>query len=245
MTNERKLMRISELAEATGVSTQTIHYYLREGLLLPPTKTAPNMAYYGPEHIEDIRLIKELQEKRYLPLTVIKLVLQAKREGKDASDLQDMHLIMEKIFLPSGPEEELQPLTLIELVVATGLSAATLETLEELGLLMPTTTPQGKRYDGLDVRIAHAVKKLLDLGLALSDLGFYGQYVEALRAEARVIHDKIFHGQGDRDRPPRTEIKEILDNLKASLVTKVYRQMALEHQHQEDADERISDGPGN
>jgi DNA-binding transcriptional MerR regulator len=108
MTTEGKLMRIGELAEATGVSTQTIHYYLREGLLPPPIKTARNMAYYGPDHIEDIRLIKELQEKRYLPLSVLKLVLGAKREGKDVSQLQDMRLSLEELFRPLGPEEEIE-----------------------------------------------------------------------------------------------------------------------------------------
>jgi DNA-binding transcriptional MerR regulator len=169
-------MRISELVEATGVSAQTIHYYLREGLLPPPTKTAPNMAYYGPEYVEDIRLIKELQEKRYLPLSVIRLMLDAKRKGKDVSHLQDMRLSLEELFRPLGPEDELEPVALVELVAMTGLPAATLEALEEMGLLMPATTPQGKRYDGLDVRIARAVKKLLDLGLEPSDLGFYGQY---------------------------------------------------------------------
>jgi len=234
--NKKELMRISELARITGVSTQTIHYYLREGLLLPPTKTAPNMAYYGSEHVEDIKLIKQLQEKRYLPLSVIKLVLQAKREGKDVSDLRDMRLIMEEIFLPLGPEERLQPVTLMELVVITGLSAATLEALEEPGLLTPAAAPEGKRYNGLDVRIARAVKELLDLGLEPSDLGFYRQYLEALRAEAMVIHDKVFHGSGDKKRIPRMEIKGILDDLKTSLVAKVYRQAATDHQHKEDTD---------
>ncbi len=178
MAEEKKLMRIRELADATGVSTQAIHYYLREGLLPPPTKTARNMAYYGPEYIEDIKLIKELQEKRYLPLAVIKLVLAAKREGKDLGQLQDMRLNLEGIFRPLGPEEGLNPMTQVEVVAMTGLPSEILETLDKMGLLMPIVTTDGKRYDGLDVHIARIVKKLLDLGLAPSDLGFYGQYVD-------------------------------------------------------------------
>ena len=53
-------MPIRELARAAGVSPQTIQYYVREGLLPPPTKTAKNMAYKGPEHVAAIRLFKEL-----------------------------------------------------------------------------------------------------------------------------------------------------------------------------------------
>ena len=231
MTHER-LMRISELVEATGVSAQTIHYYLREDLLPPPLKTAPNMAYYGSEYIEDIRLIKELQEKRYLPLSAIKLVLDAKRDGKDVSHLQDMRLGLEDLFRPLGPEDEMETLTLVELVAMTGLPAATLEILTEMRLLIPTITTQGTRYDGLDARIARSVKKLLDLGLETSDLGFYGQYVEVLRTEARVIWEKLFHDSDSKRHIPSSEVKEILDNLKASLTAKVYRWAALElHNH--------------
>ncbi len=234
VVDERKLMRISELAEVTGVSVQTIHYYLRDGLLSSPIKTAPNMAYYGPEHIEDIRLIKELQEKRYLPLSVIKLVLAAKREGKDVSQLQDMRLSLEELFRPLGPEEEMEPVTLLELVAVTGLAAATLEALEEIGLLMPTAVPEGKRYDGLDVRVAQAAKKLLDLGLEPSDLRFYDQYIEVLRTEARVIREKVIHGPAPAPRASGSEIKQALDDLKASLAAKVYRRAALEFHSRED-----------
>lgn len=235
MTRDVKLMRIRELAQATGVSAQTIHYYLREGLLPPPVKTAPNMAYYGQEYIEDIRFIKELQEKRYLPLSIIRLVLEHKREGKDVSHIQDMRLSLEEIFRPLGPEEDLGPVTLVELVAMTGLGSATLEEMEEMGVLMPATTPAGKRYDGLDVRIARSIKKLLDLGLAPSDLGFYSAYVQALRTEVRVIFEKFSHGEASGVRVSGRELKEAVDSLKASLAAKVYRQAALEF-HREEAD---------
>lgn len=239
MAEEKKLMRISELADATGVSIQSIHYYLREGLLPPPTKTARNMAYYSPEYVEDIKLIKELQEKRYLPLAVIKLVLTAKREGKDLSQLQDMRLNLEGIFRPLGQEEGLNPMTQREMVSATGLAAETLETLEEMGLLMPLVAADGKQYDGLDTHVARTVKKLLDLGLVPADLRFYGQYVSALQTEAKVIREKIIHRPEGKPPVTGSEIKEMLDNLKSSLMAKVYRRAALEF-HQEEVDNHKS-----
>ena len=66
---------MSELAEASGVSAGTIKHYLREGLLPEPVKTSRNMAYYPPEFVERIRLIKQLQEERFMPLKLIKGVL--------------------------------------------------------------------------------------------------------------------------------------------------------------------------
>ncbi len=228
MTNPQKLMRISELTDATGVSIQTIHYYLREGLLPPPTKTSPNMAYYNPEYVDDIRLIKELQEKRYLPLSVIKLVLDAKRQGKHVNDIQDMKLALEDIFRPVGPGEEIEPVSLMEVVVMTGMPVETLEALGEMGILMPITTPEGKRYDGLDLRIARAIKKLLDLGLAVADLEFFKGYVEALLQGMQTIREKVFRGADNSHSIAGSQVKEILDDLKAALDSKIYRKAALQ-----------------
>ena len=69
---------MSELAERSGVSAGTIKHYLREGLLGEGdgiVRTSRNMAYYPPEYVERIKLIKRLQEDRFMPLRVIKGVL--------------------------------------------------------------------------------------------------------------------------------------------------------------------------
>ena len=65
-----------DLAEAAGVSAGTIKHYLREGLLPEPVKTSRNMAWYPREFVERVRLIKQLQEERFLPLKVIRDVLE-------------------------------------------------------------------------------------------------------------------------------------------------------------------------
>ena len=57
-----ELLKMSELVEASGVSGATIKHYLREGLLPEPIKTSRNMAWYRPETVERIEVIKRLQE---------------------------------------------------------------------------------------------------------------------------------------------------------------------------------------
>ncbi len=225
---EPPTMRMRQLAAASGVSVQTIHFYLREGLLPPPMKTAPNMAYYGEEYVEEIRLIKELQKQRYLPLSVIRLMLDARRQGKDVGELEDMRLSLEALFRPSGrePQEEHEPVGLSELMAIVDLPASAVETLEEVGLLMPVSTDQGNRYDGLDVRVARAAKRLLDLGLSTSDLALYRRYVDAVRTEAEVVRDKIFVGRGPQAGVRGLEVMEVLDTLNAALRQKVYREVA-------------------
>jgi DNA-binding transcriptional MerR regulator len=69
------MLKMSELAERSGVSAGTIKHYLREGLLGEGediVRTSRNMAYYPPEYVERIQLIKRLQEERFMPLRVIK-----------------------------------------------------------------------------------------------------------------------------------------------------------------------------
>ncbi|MGE5858889.1 MAG: MerR family transcriptional regulator, partial [Solirubrobacterales bacterium] len=71
-----EMLRMGELARASGVSAATIKHYLREGLLPEPVKTSRNMAYYPAEFVERIKMIKQLQEERYMPLRVIKDLLE-------------------------------------------------------------------------------------------------------------------------------------------------------------------------
>jgi DNA-binding transcriptional MerR regulator len=69
------MLKMSELAERSGVSAATIKHYLREGLLgseQEVLRTSRNMAYYPEEFVERVRLIKRLQEERFMPLRVIR-----------------------------------------------------------------------------------------------------------------------------------------------------------------------------
>ena len=86
-TNQTELLRMGELAEASGVPAPTIKHYLREGLLPEGVKTSRNMAYYPPEFVDRIRLIKRLQEERFMPLKAIKGVLD---EGTDRAEAREL-----------------------------------------------------------------------------------------------------------------------------------------------------------
>ncbi|MGY3263409.1 MerR family transcriptional regulator [Frigoribacterium sp. 2355] len=53
-------MRISQLAETTGVPVATIKYYLREGLLPEGERTSATQARYGDDHVRRLRLVRAL-----------------------------------------------------------------------------------------------------------------------------------------------------------------------------------------
>ena len=54
---------IGELAQRAGVTRRTIRYYVEIGLL-PPPEGAGKAAVYGPQHLERLETIKELQGYR-------------------------------------------------------------------------------------------------------------------------------------------------------------------------------------
>jgi DNA-binding transcriptional MerR regulator len=78
-------LKIGEVARAAGVPVATVKFYLREGLLPPPVASGRNIAYYPAEAVERIRLVKELQEKRFLPLRVIRALVSPREEGAAGS----------------------------------------------------------------------------------------------------------------------------------------------------------------
>ena len=91
-TGQRPGLKMSELADASGVSAGTIKHYLREGLLGDEdaiVRTSRNMAWYPPEYVDRIRLIKRLQEERFLPLRLIKELL-AERPPRTPRDQVDL-----------------------------------------------------------------------------------------------------------------------------------------------------------
>lgn len=70
-------MRMRDLEKRTGVGRETIRYYLREGLLPEPSRASRNSANYNDEHVSRLKAIRRLQDERFLPLSVIKTLLDA------------------------------------------------------------------------------------------------------------------------------------------------------------------------
>src|SRR5438093_6810747 len=91
-----EMLKISELAERSGVPVATVRHYLREGLLPEPVKTSRNMAYYPPEFVERIRVIKQLQEDRFMPLRVIRDLLD--RQDAEPERLRAMIELEDRIL---------------------------------------------------------------------------------------------------------------------------------------------------
>ncbi len=74
-------MRIGELAMSAGVTSDTIRYYEREGLLPLADRTPSGYRDYGPEAVDDLQFIKKAQALG-LKLGDIREVLEISSGGK-------------------------------------------------------------------------------------------------------------------------------------------------------------------
>jgi len=190
--NENGLLKMSELARRSGVSAGTIKHYLREGLLGEGdevVRTSRNMAYYPPAYVERIRLIKRLQEERFMPLRVIKDVMDA--DPSRAAALLELEDRIRERAVAAG-ESRLADAD--EAVGRYGVPRNVLDRLAELGVLAPAT--QG--YDADDLRIIAAIARFREggyderLGFTVFDTLRYRQALGPLvQEEVRTLLDRL------------------------------------------------------
>lgn len=68
-------MRISALADRSGVPVGTIKYYLREGLLAPGERTSRTTAEYDDSHVERLRLVRALIDTGGLGIAAVRRIV--------------------------------------------------------------------------------------------------------------------------------------------------------------------------
>jgi DNA-binding transcriptional MerR regulator len=194
-TTNDEMLRMGELARASGVSAATIKHYLREGLLPEPVKTSRNMAYYPADFVERIRMIKQLQEERYMPLRVIKDLLDEDPDRARALiELGDR-------LLEHALASESERVSAAEVRRRYDLPQDVLDRLAELEVL----TPDGKGYSPSDVRIIEAISRFRAggyeerIGFTVYDTLRYKESMgDLVRQEVDVLMERLA-GEMDPD----------------------------------------------
>ena len=184
----QELLRMGELATASGVPAPTIKHYLREGLLPEPVKTSRNMAYYPPEFVDRIRLIKRLQEERFMPLKAIKAVLEEDPERAQAL------LELEDRILDRALAGERTRTSAVEVRERYGVPKDVLDRLEKLEVL----SPNSRGYSPSDVKIIEAISRFRAggydeaIGFTVYDTLRYKSALEDLvREEVGIVMDRL------------------------------------------------------
>jgi DNA-binding transcriptional MerR regulator len=197
-------LRMKDLCAQTGLSRQAIHFYIHEGLVPEGKKTGRNMAWYGPEHVERLLLVRRLQEERFLPLKAIRALV-----GGDAGALastQRSLLLEVRARLP-------QPLTdapiafeaLGAVAARHQVSDADADRLVALGLVAVRDHDGRREVSSASEWLLNlwgqfrAIGFTEDLGFGPDDLLIYDEAIAAVfQREARMLADRVAGQPADR-----------------------------------------------
>ncbi len=200
MSDASGRLKISELAQAAGVPVATVRHYLREGLLPEGEKTSRNMAYYPPELAERIRLIKQLQEERFMPLKVIAELLDG--PGGDLDRLAAMVEAEERVFELALANER-ERIAAAEISSRYEVPLEVIERLEEVGVIGPS---EAGAYSPSDARIVESISRFRSggyderIGFTVHDAAEFLEPLEELAArEVAMLTGKLV-GRFDSDR---------------------------------------------
>ncbi len=186
------LLKMRDLAERSGVSAGTIKHYLREGVLGDDegiVRTSRNMAWYPPEFVERIKLVKRLQEERFMPLRLIKSVMD--RGPEQAAAMVEVEDRILERALAEQPGERLSKAHARE---RYGVPQNVLDRLAEIRVL----TPDRRGYDRDDVQIIEAISRFRAsgydeaLGFTVFDTLRYREALQPLvEDEVRTLLDRL------------------------------------------------------
>ena len=222
-------MKISELSQRTGVSKETVHYYIREGLLPKPRKRGRNIAVYDDRYVERIRLIKELQDRYFLPLALIKNILKHQKkspEGQSLLSLRREYFRPVDQLLPTEVEGE------EDFLKATGLGRMWLARMEEWGIITPEVRKGQKVYSQDDITLGKLVLEMDQVGIGVRD-GFDAEALRHYRdlfREIVVMSHKYYFEATLGKLPPEEFSKRIVQGreIMSAFFYHLYRKLSRE-----------------
>jgi len=195
-----EMLKMKELAERSGIATATIKHYLREGLLGPGddvVRTSRNMAYYPVDYVDRLRLIKRLQEDRFMPLRIIRQLLD-----DDPERMAQMIELEDRILERTFHAQEMGRVARTRVQEAYELPSEVLDRLEEIGILTPTE----RGYDKDDIEIIVAMARFRAggyeqrIGFTVYDtLRYRKALIPLVEEEVELLLDRLA-GKVDPDR---------------------------------------------
>ncbi|MGQ9694722.1 MAG: MerR family transcriptional regulator [Thermodesulfobacteriota bacterium] len=179
----RNLLKIRELVKKTKVRKETIHFYIREGLLPKPLKKGRNVADYDESYVERLLLIKEFQDKYFLPLNVIKNILKNIKKSPEGNTFL---AVRREYFRPIDqflPQEIVGEEAFLK---ETGLGKRWLPKMEEWGIITPEERNGQKVYPQDDITLGKLIVEMDNIGIGVRD-GFDPQALKVYRDMFRDI----------------------------------------------------------
>ncbi len=226
------LLKISDLTRETGVSTATIKFYMREGLLPAATlKTGRNMAYYSRTFIDRIRAIKELQQKRFLPLDVIKAILDQNDSVISSREVDTLVGLEGTFYETVHHTPGRTPLSRDEVIKRYEVAADDLQRSIDMGVLSPVLRDGTEYFEGDDLQMLEVFQAMEKAGLNKErfphrvSMPIYATAMDKLAQEELKIFTQSVTGKVDDSELPEMALAGV--KLGEQLIVLLRRKMLL------------------
>ena len=227
-------LTVEQLAHETGMSVRNIRNHQSRGLL-PPPEVRARTGYYGPEHVDRLRLIQEMQAEGFKLSAIERFI--GDRAGS-ASGFLDLRRALQYPYETEAPEI----LTTAELAERFGPVADQEKNLAKavkLGLLVPIGDD---RYEAPNPALMRAAEEVVRRGVPLSAALQVMERVresaeKTSRAFVRLFLQEVWKPFDEAGRPEErwgevTESIERLRPLAAEALLAVFRQTLAEEAEQ-------------
>lgn len=186
----RGLLRMRHLVERTGVSRETIHFYIAAGLVPPAYKTKKNAAFYGEEHVSRLELVRELRQKSFLPLKAIRELFDG---TPDVSLGPDHRVLVAEVRARLGDASgrDLGRVRLETVLKRAGVSRREMREFRNLGMITIRGRGQEASIPQEDAALLDVWGRLKSAG-AFAERGISPRYVVVQRdAVERLVADEM------------------------------------------------------
>ncbi len=203
----QRAYRMKDLCDLTGLPRQAIHFYIQQGLLPPGRKTGRNMAWYTDAHVERLKLVRQLQHERFLPLKAIRALVDGQDDAFSPEQRRFLVNVKQRLS-PGFPARAGHPETIDadQLLARLGLERRELDRMIELEMIVTRTDDDGRtliaKDDAWMLEFLADLRRIgltAELGFDVGDIAFYEEAVSKLfDREIHFIHERLGNLPPDR-----------------------------------------------
>ena len=200
-------LRMKDLVYETGLSRETIHFYISTGLVPAGIKTSRTTAEYSPGHVKRLIRIRQLREEHYLPLRVVKALVTddtTPLTAKQSTFLRRVDTALASLF----EEEDDVPLSS---ATRQPLTRQDLEILAENGLFEIKRVGRRRMVSPADAEIVEVFACLREAGFT-RERGYTGAELLIFdQAMEELVSNQLRTGLGRLTDQPAEVIRDIIE----------------------------------
>ncbi len=157
----KKKIPMRELEKLTNMTRATINFYIKEGILPVPQKSAKNMAYYDEDFIEKLKVIEKMRNADFT-LNQIKRLVNYDTNTINGFGLQILESVNK--LLPYGIDQNLVSISQIKEI---GFSDKNINELIDLRIII-SSDKSNTMFPAYSMTVCRFVKYFIDLGVPLT-----------------------------------------------------------------------------